>query len=195
MILRNTETIQSRAEKVVKVFNLPPQTDSEMVANLGRMFGLVVHASVIQKTETEAPGLSTIYFKSAKVAEAACRQLNGESVKGHKLFVRRVCDEGEISDDESKRTVRLTNLPPIIPWEKVKELASPYGTVLYAKVLQRRNQELYGTGLVLFQTEKEAQIAAKALNLKSISGQKIAAESLGQSSDHENKENKSAKLQ
>ena len=168
-----------------------------------------------QSIDVESKGYAIVLFGTARDARKAVELFDGHLWHGHALQVREdrslysilrplddnahPCDDLEdesmletntLSDaaDVQKRQVTVSNLPYIVGWQDLKDLFREAGSVLRADIkTESKSGKSKGIGVVLFQCQREADLAHRMFDGFEWFGRRIEVSLLhpGQQQQHQ----------
>ncbi len=85
-------------------------------------------------------------------------------------------DNSRNKEVQKKHQLKVSNLPPYVVWQTLKDVFKEFGTVLRADIEMDRNGFSSGIGTVLYEEGFEANVAAQNMNGAFINDREIKVE-------------------
>lgn len=145
---------------------LPSTLSQEDVNMLFSRIGTVTKCKLIRNNATGVSmGYAFIEYPSEQLASSAISQINGIEMEGKTLKV----SYARPSSEETKNTnVYIASLPLSVTEDKLRELFTPFGTIITNKLLTNPDGSSRGAGFVRYATNSEALAAINAMAGKTL---------------------------
>jgi len=170
-------TKEKRVEEVnntrrVYVGNLSYRTSWQNLKDHFKTIGTVLYADVLTD-HRGSKGCGIVEYENKEDAARAISELTDTNLDGRKIFVREDREntsKAKPSSGGNPCQVFVGNLPYSTSWQDLKDLFRSAGNVRRADVLRDYQGRSKGCGLVLFETEEEANEAIKQYHDKEFNG-------------------------
>lgn len=151
----------------VYVKNLPPEVDDQTLLTLFQSYGAVESCKVMQSRTPQSRNFGFVKFASIEEARLAIEQMNGATVASTVIEVRFAdADVGHKRPQSKDETDNLyvKGFPSNWSEQELQSLFQTCGNVVECRVLQSRDPERGGVGLVRMAAVCEAAAAIQSYN-------------------------------
>lgn len=151
----------------VYVKNLPPEVDDQTLLTLFQSYGTVESCKVMQSRTPQSRNFGFVKFSGIEEARVAIEQMNGATVASTVIEVRFAdADVGHKRPQSKEETDNLyvKGFPSNWSEQDLQNLFATCGAVVECRVLQSRDPERGGVGLVRMSAVGEAALAIQTYN-------------------------------
>jgi polyadenylate-binding protein len=157
--------------------NLDKDIDNLQLYDTFSRFGQVLSCKIESDEKGESKGYGYIQFSTQDAADKAIQTVNGNLLKGKKVFVGPFVTKKErmVANGNKKYTnVYVKNLPDTVTEEQLKTMFTPFGTVQSAVIMKGDDGSVSkGFGFVNFEEPESAEKAVDEMNNKDYEGKTI----------------------
>jgi len=149
------------------VNNLKPEIDDAKLLQMFQPFGTVHSATVMIDFATHvSKGFGFVKLDSADAAQNAIKTLNGTKSGTRMLSVKHAESRGtsENPSGTPSANIYVKGFPTTMSEEELRDLFSPYGTIVQHKILKDFNGSNKSQAFVRYETLESAQMAINSLN-------------------------------
>ncbi|GMH32581.1 hypothetical protein BSKO_00415 [Bryopsis sp. KO-2023] len=160
----------------VYVKNLPPEVDDQTLLTLFQSYGRVDSCKVMQSRSPQARNFGFVKFSTVEEARMAIEQMNGATVASTVIEVRFAdADIGNKKPQVKEETDNLyvKGFPSEWSDQDLKILFESCGKVVECRVLQSRDPERGGVGLVRMSAVAEATLSIQSFHNRAPPGGSI----------------------
>jgi polyadenylate-binding protein len=169
-----------KARKFTNVFikNINDEYDEAKLTELFNKYGKISSVKVMKADDNKSKGFGFVSFESPEEAMAAVDELNGSDLDGKTVFVGRAQKKAERQAELKKKfealkmerlnryqgvNLYVKNLDDTIDDERLRQEFTPFGTIIFAKVMFEEGRSK-GFGFVCFSSPEEATKAVTEMN-------------------------------
>jgi polyadenylate-binding protein len=150
--------------------NLDKDIDNLQLYDTFSRFGQVLSCKIESDEKGESKGYGYIQFSTQDAADKAIQTVNGNLLKGKKVFVGPFVTKKErmVANGNKKYTnVYVKNLPDTVTEEQLKTMFTPFGTVQSAVIMKGDDGSVSkGFGFVNFEEPESAEKAVDEMNIR-----------------------------
>jgi len=163
-------------QKRVFVANIPFTTTKTDLERHMELAGQIVFLELFVDDRGNSRGCAVVEYSCYLEAKHAVKVLNQSRLQGRTLLVK---EEDNTFVPKSRMStprvykVSITNMPPSVTWQQLKEVFRICGNVFRAEVILDRNWHSTGYGAVLFERIEEANAAVQMFHGSYFNGNKI----------------------
>ncbi|GAB5355385.1 hypothetical protein AAMO2058_000201100 [Amorphochlora amoebiformis] len=158
----------------IYVSGLPEMVNDAYLQNLFSPYGKILSTKIIINRNTGQPlGTALVRMDSPPSASSAIENLNGAQLSSGQLLACRFANEKRVPTN-STTNLYISGLPEDITEASLKNLFSPFGTVVSMKIIMNRETgNPLGTALVRMDTNEQAVSCINKLNGNQLNGGKF----------------------
>ncbi|GMM50850.1 polyadenylate-binding protein [Starmerella bacillaris] len=172
----------------VYINNLGPNIEEQTLRDMFSKFGEIKTFKLVTPEDNKNKSFALVDFTNHDSAQKAVDELNDTEVDGLKIYVGRAQSKYERKNELKKKfekmrldllnkfqgtNLYIKNLHDSVDNEKLKEIFSPLGNILSAKVMVDSQGKSRGFGFVSFGTPEEANKAITEMNGQLVSGKPL----------------------
>lgn len=157
--------------------NLDKNIDNKALYDTFSAFGNILSCKIAMD-QNGSKGYGFVHFETEEAAKNSIDKVNGMLLNGKKVFVGRFMSRKErleILGDKAKKftNVYVKNLADSFDDEKLRDMFTPFGKIISAKMMNDDSGKGRGFGFVSFEDHEGASRAVDELNNKDMEGREI----------------------